>query len=81
MMTKLEMEQLDIVLGNYLKKDGKKGATPKISENATNGDLKEQVKATVLEASKSFQSSESKGSMLAPKEQKEPTGNRVRFAE
>ena len=54
MKTKLEMEQLDIILGNYLQKDGKKGATPKISENARRQDLKEQVKATVLEASKSF---------------------------
>lgn len=74
------MEQLEIILGNY---DKKRDPSPMISyqfgENNAKDDLKEKIKATVAEASKSFQSSESKSSMLAPKEPKEPTGNRVRF--
>lgn len=84
MKTKLEMEQLEIILGNYQKKDGNRDAAPKISDGSKGGAKESkseqpQAKAAVLEASKSFQSSESRGSMLAPKDSKEPTGNRVRF--
>jgi len=42
------MEQLEIILGNHAKKTGE---TPKISQK---DDIKDQIKATVAEASKSF---------------------------
>jgi len=44
------MEQLEIILGNY---DKRRDQTPKITENGKD-DIKEQIRATVLEASKSF---------------------------
>jgi len=44
------MEQLKIILGKH----GKRTEAPKISQNDKNDDIKEQIKATVLEASKSF---------------------------
>lgn len=38
-------------MGNY---DKQRDSTPKISANGKSDDIKEQIKATVLEASKSF---------------------------
>lgn len=71
------MEQLEIILSNY---DKKRDPSPIMGRSDKKDGLQDKIKATVLEASKSFQSSESKGSMLGRKEAKEPTGNRVRFS-
>lgn len=47
------MDQLELILANYDKKDSNRNVTPKISDEGDD-QINKQIKASVLEATKSF---------------------------